>query len=582
MRWMAAYLSILVFVPALALAAEPVGPPPRVIRLPTPADAQSAALADLKTLPPGEAVFQRYVWCQDQYYESKQLISLTVNYVSRASVIYRPALVKGGLVRIDLRRIAPRVEDLADYLALWEEFAFDPSFATIITRDAIEQEIKRGNTFTDVLEVGRKKVLVRCKPYVLDAQEHDSKWVSVIRLQGRHLDVKLASELELATGSLAPVVESRYFTFRALSTIKDKNNGNGTFTQVFGGLYYDLAGIRQAKAAGKKKATDEDLLFESLGIGDVDKGITAEKIFDATRSDQRVAVFRSRVTAKPRRVDLFPALSSRGGAGFLIVTHDIGRSDVDIATHPLANLENFKDKAREDIFTKANGLHGFALFDGQGKLQDEAPQDVVADRQTPAPHTTELAGAISCIRCHGDSDGLKPLSNDVLALRQRYIDVFGDLDPKNLNRTIPDTLDRMAGRYAGSPDKLLRRGREDYLEAILRATGPWKDSKDQTEVGKITSQAYERLFREWYYDPVDAYKALAEMGRDVPPKQAVTLFRELVGKDPSGLEDIRIGAMAVGLETTRTDWSLVQSFAATRLRANEAKLIKEPEFKEKP
>lgn len=554
--------------------ASVMGPPPRIIRLPTPADAQAAALADLKTLPPGEAVFQRYIWAQDQLYSSKQLVSLTVNYVSRASVIYRPKLVKGGLVRIDLRRIAPKVEDLAEYLSLWEEFAFDPSFATIITKDAIEQEIKRGNIFADVLEVGTKKLRVRCKPYTVEGSTFDSRWVAAIRLTGRHLDLKVATELELLTGSLAPVVENRYFTFRALSTIKDKDNGNGTFTQVFGGLYYDLAGIRRAKAAGKKKATDEDLLFESLGIGDVDKGITAEKIFDQTPSDQRVAVFRSGVTVKPRRVDVFPTLSKGQDAqGFLIVTHDIGRSDVDIATHPLANLEKFKDKAREDIWTRANGLHGFALFDGKGNLVDEAPADVVADRETPAPHTTELAGAISCIRCHGDHDGLKPLRNDVLALRQRYIDVFGDLDPKNLNRSIPDTLDRMAKRYAGSLEVTLMRGRADYLKFILQATGPMEEgAKDQTDIGKVTSRAYARLFQEWYYDPVDARKALVDLGRDVPPKQAVTLFRELVGRDPSGLEDIRIGAMAVGLETTRTDWSLVQSFAATRLRTNEAKL----------
>src|SRR3990167_10491128 len=155
---MRVFLTLLVMLPALALtvmAAEPTDVPPRIIRLPTPADAQNSALTNLKEavvkgeLSSSDLPFQRFIWAQDQYYESKQLVSLTVNYISRASVIYRPALVKGGLVRIDLRRIAPKAEDLAEYLTLWEEFSFDPSFATIITKDAIEQEIKRGPVFAD-------------------------------------------------------------------------------------------------------------------------------------------------------------------------------------------------------------------------------------------------------------------------------------------------------------------------------------------------------------------------------------------------------------------------------------------------
>lgn len=556
-------------------AVELVGPPPRIIRLPTPTDAQAAALADLRTLPASEAVFQRYVWSQDQYYESKQLVSLTVNYVSRAGVIYRPALVKGGLVRVDLRRIAPRVEDLAEYLALWEEFAFDPSFATIITKDQIEQEIKRGNIFADVLEVGRKKVLVRCKPYTLDGVEQTSRWVSTIRLTGRHLDPKTATELELLTGSLAPVTESRYFQFRALSTIKE----DGVYKDVFSGLYYTLSKIQTAKEAGKKIGTDEDLLFETVGIGDVDKKLTAEAIFERIRSDQRVAVFRSKVTGKPRRVDLFPALSKgQGGQGFLIVTHDIRDQDVDIATSPLANLANFVDAAREDIWTKSNGLQAFALFDGKGNLQEAAPDNVVRDSTIPAPHTNRLSGAISCIRCHSDGDGLKALTNDVTKLLRGVgsLDVFGDLDKKNLDKTIPDVLDRLAGQYAGNPDKVLRRGREDYIEAILRATGPWKEDKEaQTGIGRITGKAYESLWNTWYYEPVGASKALQEIGYDVPPKDAVATFREIVGKDPSGLEDVRIGAISMGLEINRVDFALVYSFIATRARTNEARMAAE-------
>lgn len=564
-----------------AMAEEPVGPPPKVTRLSQPTDAQALALADLKRVPVVDQPFQWYAWHQDGRIETAKMFSLTINYVSRANTIYRPVVIKDGnvlLSRCDLRRLAPRPEDLAEWLLLREEFQFDPSFSTIITKDAIEQVIRSGTKFQQVIEIGKSKIHIHCKPYKIGEEEFDSRWVAAIRFRGRHLDDKVMEELETLTGSAAPIVESRYFTFRALSTIKD----SGLYELLFGGLYYELSGIKKAKAVGKRKATDEDLLFEQVGIGDVDKGLTAEAIFERLRGDQRTAVFRSKVTAKPRRVDVLPSLSGRGNQGFLIVTHDLRDRDVDTGTHPLMNLAQFKDAAREDIFTKANGLHGFALFDGDGKLQDEAPPDVVKDHTIPSPHTARLAGAISCIRCHGTdgSDGLKPLVNDVQRLLKGpgALDIFGDISKGNLNKTIPDTLDRLTGQYAGSPDKVLRRGREDYIEAILRATGPWDDDKEaQIKIGLNTAKRYEEMWVDWLYESVDARKALREWGYEVNAKDAPAVLREYLTPDKAsevgGItpEDVRLGALRMGLEITRMDYSLVQSTGAARIRQREAR-----------
>ena len=578
---------------SVALAAPPepmVGPPPnlppKLVPLPTPSDAQAAALADLKAMPAGDRVFTRYLWIADGKKESAQLGSLTLNYVSRSGTIHRPPVIaKGMLLRVDLRWFAPIVTDLAEWIALWELLSTDPSFNTLITRDQIAQEIKRGQVFADVVGVGTRKIRVRCKPYKVDGVEFDSKFVAVIRLTGRHLDAKVAGELEQLTGSLAPVVESRLFTFRVLSTIKDKNP---VFQAVYSGLYYEFAAIRKAKDLGKKAGvTDEDVLFEKVGLGDIDRGLTAAVLFERLRSDRRTVMQESLVTKKKRRVDLFPILTDVGGV--LLITHDINDDDVDIGTDPIKNLAVFIDRAREDIFTLQNGLHGFALFDGNGALQDQAPDTVVRDHEIPAPNTNRLAGAISCIRCHnkfGD-DGLRPLRNDVLTLLRAYkdrnLDIFGDVSKENLNRAIPDTLDRLARQYTWNPEETLSVARRNYIKAILLATGPWEADKGaQVDIAKFTGLAYESLWQTFWYDSVDARIALIDMGYGgVAGKDATDLFKKLLPPDtgsqvgPIIPEDPLVIAIAAGLKIHRADWGLIFSNVMARAQKTEAARAKE-------
>ena len=577
---------------SLAIAADPapVGPPPNVppklVPLPTPSDAQAAALADLKAMPAGDRVFTRFIWHRDGSKVSTQLASLTTNYVSRSGIIYPVPVVRAGQVvlsRIDLRRIAPLASDLAEYLTIFEDLAFDPSFSTILTRDMIAQEIRRGQVFAEILEVGVGKLRVRCKPFRIDGQEFDSRWVAAIRLLStRHLDAKVETELQQLTGSLAPVVEANYYTFRALSTIRKAlgaQKDNSPFDTLWGGRYYNLAAIRKSK---DPKKTDEDLIFESVGIGDVAKGITAAVLFDRLRSDRRTAMFQSLVTKKPRRIDIFPTLAELSGV--LLVTHDLADEDVDVGNSPIKNLVNFKDAARELIFTGQNGLHRFALTDANGNLQDEAPPQVVKDHLIPPPNTARLAGAISCIRCHGvgGDDGLKPLPNDVQTLLKRY-NVFGDVGKESINKTIPDVIDRLARQYTWRSEDALSRSRADYIKAILIATGPWDAGKDQTEVGRLSAQAYETLWQRFWYNSVDAQQALVEMGYggQRTAKEAVELFNKLLPPEAEsevlGIipEDASIGGLAVGLKISRSDWGLAYSPAMARAQKTEAARAKE-------
>ena len=524
----------------------------------TPLLAQRAALADLRTLRPHDQVFTRYVWNQWGVHEDAKQIALTLNYVSRAEVLYEPPVVAGGyLVRVDLRRltIVDREEDLKEFIQTWEELAFDPFFSTLITPDTIGLLAKTKGLPKGIWGVDKKNKIWT------GSDEAGWKEQDVLRLNGIHLDPFTEAELQQRTRSSAPVTHRDYVTNRMLSSIK----GQGVYKQVFGGLYYDFSGIKKSNIKG---VSDEDILFDSLGIGDSQKGVTAKVIYERTRTDRRVATFESQVTGKPRRVDMLET-----PAGWAWVTHDPGDQDIDAGQDPFRNLEEFKDRAREIIFVKRNELPGYALYGGNGELQESAPADVVADHEIPAPYTKNLEAGISCLRCHGkdDSNGYKPLVNDVINLtKSKRIDIFGDgTDPTKPPR---DRIARLAGRYRGDPTKTLIRVRHDNMESVLRVTGPWKDGGDQTDIVQRTSKRYAAMWTDWKYSGVNARKALRELGvpSDTIPN-AAEAFRlkvppvfppeENVGYIP---EDVIIGALGEGLKVTRTQWMLVYSFAAAR------------------
>lgn len=555
---------------------------------------------------------------------------MACNYISRSTVKYRPdPIFNGRLIRIDLRKLAPIDSDLKEVILVWDQLQFDPTFNILVTQDTIKlltnqdivPKVKVSTkkpiykTTTTSLDPAPKRILVDVPAYYdedtrkwyskkwidnpnspsidsdskntqkstkkstekqlvgYETQEieiplskvHYDKDILVVRVNGQHFNQKAYNDLQTATYSPAPIVSYDYFLTRSLSTIK----GVGIFKIIFGGLYYDFIGIRKVKK--DDKFTDEDLLFEALGIGDTKHGITAAIIFDKLRSDQRVAVFRSKVTGKPRRVDIIRTLVGRDSTSIVTVTHDPGDQDIDIGQHPILNLVEFKDKAREVIFEKSNGLHGFVLFNGQGVLQDEVPPDVAHDHTIPPPFTQRLQPAISCIRCHGTdgSDGLKPLKNDVKILLSGYLDVFGDTDDPH--KSIPDTLDRLAGWYAGDPTKILTRARDDYAESILKISGPWSKSIDQTDVAKLSADKLSEIWYDYNYRSINATRALKDLGFTAENNTDALLYLKLllppVSKEAqNGVipEDPRIAALLMNLEINRVDFALTYSFMALR------------------
>lgn len=547
-------------------------------------DALAVQAADLSTLDPFTRITSRYVWIDQSDIEEFKAVALSCNYWSRASIVVRPTPVMNNgvmLARVNLAALAPTQKDLDELIKVWEEFQFDPKFSLLLTKDTLKF---LGNNFqvptVKKTITEKKKFWEDCEPYLgKDGKTYKQRWfwkeeqstvdipfkdsnVQVIRLASEHLNPKLVSFVVNETHSQAPIVSSKYFLFRSLSTIKDK----GLFATIYGGLYYDLAGIK----TGFKKGTDLDNLLETLGIGNVKAGEDFKKIFDRLRSDQRVAVFRSDVTGKPRRVLLLKTLVGRDSQGIVSITQDFRDQDIDIGTHPIMNLLNTDAQAQEVIWELPNGLNGFAIFDGNGKRIDEVGADVASDSTIPVPYTQRLQPAIGCIRCHANEGGWKILRNDVKPLLSGGLDIFNDLTGKD---SLADILDRLTGLYSGDLErKILPRARDDYATSILKTTGPWLRSKDQTDIHRLSGEKIGKIYNSYIYEKIDARRALLEFGikldkeEDAVKKLKVLLRPPNVVIDGVIPIDPREGALLMGLSLNRAEFDLIYSFSATRLK----------------
>ena len=569
---------------ALALMGPPRPPDlaaPAELPQSIPADAIAAVADDIRDVAEADRFFHRWVWSQSGEAEDWKALSDTLARISRAPFIRRPA-VRGIVARIDLRWYAPRDQDIADWIRFWEQLQFDPSFSLLITADTLKL----------LTEAQRATIQVPCRRIVWDGDRDTGRRVLraiplvelrdvvVVRLNADHLRQTPYTQIQAATVSIAPIVELRYFVGRVLSTIKDRDVVKGkaaenVFSTIWGGLYYEFAGVR---ASQKKGRTDlGQLLFDVAGIDE-----PLDKFFDRLRSDSKVAVFRSEVTGHPRAVLSFAAPTARlsDASPIVVITLDLRNRDVDVLSHPMANLLAFEVQAFEVLWTLLDGSQGGAIYGAEQQLLEAAGQDVVADHDIPKPYTPILQGGISCIRCHGVYDGWQPLKNDAKVLLSYYLDVFGDT--ADARKSIPDTVARIAGLYSGDPRKMLSRARDDLAEATLRATGPWKGDGAQTNTVKLSSARISRIYAQDRYTMVDASLALRDLGfvpekginpatgvareleqlrRVLPPEKAAATVVNGVAIIP---EDFRVGGLLAGLSINRTDWALAYNFALTR------------------
>lgn len=505
-----------------------------ITKVHTPAQATIWAAADAATLPLDMRPFVRYQylppWATKEWAGA---LSLAVNMAaSQSSLVHFPVVTgQGWLLRWDLRLLAPKERELARLLKVWDETASaDPYF------------------------YGLQKVKVKTDPYQARAADgtlktFDYKYVEALGFNP-HIPSQEAGLLigfldpdPLDEFPVFPIARADLFMSLLLSTID-------------GGRYYDFLQLER----NPEKGSERDALFRRLGAN--------EAFSRANQGDRRVGIFESLVTGKPRQVEYLRGLAGRQSEGRIFVTFDIGDGDQAVTQHPIYNLLSFQHAAEEIIWERPNGLHGFALVDRAGNLQDEVPPDVARDHNVPAPHTARLQAALSCITCHGSDDGLKPADNDVKRILAGRLNLFDDVSQTGLSRQ--QVVEELAGKFGGDFDKLLTRGRDDYSDAVFRATGGMQIADVSSLIGDIYG------FRR--YQKVTPRQGLLELGYQLPedaePEQVVAVLNKYIPDNPPDangfvFEQLALGLLKQGESVRRIDWDREYSSAAFRVLAVE-------------
>ena len=467
-------------------------------KIPTPADATGWALSDLVQIPEADRPFVRYLWIPPWGSERwVPAIGFTVNTAASHARTIQPAAVTANGWMVKY--------DL-------RKLAPEP------------KKLAKLLETWDGLAVD--------DPYFHVPSANTEIKAAVI---APHLSQEQAAVVAGLTLSTGAVYRADWFIVKALSTLD-------------GGRYYDFRQVN--KSPEKGTALDNWLSQRGLFVGTT----------QAVGGERRAAMFRSGVTGKPRRVDVFPTLTGSVGS----ITRDISDGVVGADAHPIRSLLDMRFDGSETIVAQPNGLHDFVLSDAKGNIVDEAPPDLVRDHTVKAPFTARLQPAISCIRCHGteQAEGWQPITNDVQKLLGSRLNVFADVSKTLSAEEVADTL---AGFYSldlDAADGLIGRGRRDYSTAVFRtAQGiQFEEKSIVTAVSKEVSAIYEA----YQWDLVTPTIAARELGF-LQSKDGKANILDIAMGEPAVGEavDPVLGFLRIGISINRTDWELVYADAAT-------------------
>lgn len=573
----------------------------QVKRLSVPLDAVKLALLDVANFT-DDAAFFRYVWVPGNEKDHCDAVDFSVNVaMSRASTLVKGVRIgENRLIRYDLRVLAPDEEDIKEIGELWEKFAEDESYFLVnsetdqlgfdetkiviivkegseivntkdtLERPKVDSEWKWLDDFKDdngewyVIEYNGEKAYVAksfCKLETRKTKKAGGEEKKQVRVLGPHLG-KEAPILIEATLSQVPIVRHDYFIRKILSTVE-------------GGLYYEFRGI---VASPNDNQTDLEFLL-------LDKFKVKIEDFVNSNNDQKVAMMRSKVTGKPRAT-LFIAGARRVTAnqGLIVLTLDLDEDEAVEFNDPFLDILNHKYQGIELFAELGNGMTLYALYtgdlngngkfekdNGEGVLVREVPPQIATDHKVPAPHSNRLQPAISCMRCHNQivdgkqQEGWIDHPNDVIKLVGAGLDIFGQRNDKQPKF---ETINRKAGLYTGDFDKVFRRARDDYAEAILRLNGN-PGTEEQSTVTLAVDQIVQ-IYHAYWFDLVTPKKACEELGFGVETdEQAVQWLNEILPVLPSdelGIhpEDVRLGALKAGLSINRFQWDAVFADASNR------------------
>lgn len=460
--------------------------------VPTPSDAVGWALADVALLSEIDRPFMRYLWIPP-WGDEKWLAAL--NYAVNTSASHARALHLGT-----------------------------PIANGWMVRYDLRRLAPQSDRLAKLIETWNQLAIQ--DPYLHIPDTNTQLKVAVI---APHLNQQQA--VALANLSLAPgsVYRADWFLTKSLSTLN-------------GGKYYDFRQVVRKPAEGN--ARDAWLSSHGLFVG------TTQNV----GGERRAGMFRSGVTGKPRRVDLFPTLT--GGLGS--ITRDIKDGNVDVQSHPLRNLIKFVDDGSEVIVALPNGMLDYLLADPDGNIVDEAPPDLVRDHTVPPPHTSRLQPARSCISCHSleGEDGWRKVTNDVQKLLNSKLNVFADFGSEF---TREEAIDILAGFYAldiEHADGLIYRARRDHSTAVFRCAAGIQFPSDKSIVASI-GQLVTSIVNDYDYDLIWPRRAALELGAYVQPEDQDPLSAVLGPVNTVIETDPIVGFLRIGVPINRKDFEAV-------------------------
>lgn len=524
-------------------------PPP--VRIWTPVEAVQAAAADLSQFAPGDAPHQFYLFARDTSDRFADALTFALNTgTSTANVALQATrLHDGRLFRIDLRDWIPRTADRVRFESIAASYV-DPFF--YVSSGSVQDIgqlsadlLMKGAEFTkwppEVVRVAGGFSEVRTTKFELGGRVWDRQRVRTEKLTAALQAVQKGRPVfSAAIVANAPVEVAQLAAVRSVAIVDAERWLVRSLSTTDGGLYYDLQGFR---------GLSQKQWLDKWGA-DIDS---------AREASEYVGLFESGVTFQPRRLVYAVGRYIRQSSAYplVVITEDVAEGSFDTLKHPIYSLgDGFSHDAVEAIAMRSNGLQAYALFDGAGVLQDEAPPEIAADRRQ-ARGSTRLQAAIGCIRCHGDNDGWQGAENHVQALFDRgpggQLRPFADLGgpPDQASQLV-----EIAEKYSGDLGPAIQRARDDMHRAVFRMTGGRSGAETMAAVAAI----YER----YALGPISPQVAALELGVQCTSEQAPAVFAQLVPPlppDPSGLsqEDISIHTIrrwgtAKRLHVNRLTW----------------------------
>lgn len=554
-----------------------IGRPDTAVKL-AAQDARALAAID-----PLQAANSWYIWLRDPADKDLEIIYdyILNNAVSRADVLLRADRIRAGsdvLLRIDKRRWLPSDAERANFDAIVNAYC-DPNFYvqgedTVGGVAAVEQKVTDEALIRQLFTqqypelvfkaVGarneKNQVLVTTEPYEKDGKSYSAAYVVLGKaaqpvasgiLFGPVVQATVSEDAQALldiTGMTVPIVEAERWMVFSLRTLD-------------GGLYYRLQGLDNGQG---KRLTQSEWLATFGADEEKSKVLGGREL---------IGMWASNVTGKPRRGEFFYGINMRPSAGqpLVVITQDNLDETKDVTIHPMYSLLDNRYDATEILATRANGLIAYGLFNGDGLLQDAAPDNLVRDHTIPKPFTNRLESAISCIRCHGPHDQWQPMTNQVKTILGAtsngvQLAVIGDGQAHGVDSATLNT--ELAKLYSGDLSVPLDLARNSYEAACAKLTGVAREQPDHAKwIVSVLTDRYER----YLYRLITPREALRTLGVACDTEEeSVNLFDALLPSvtqnDGPKLTDVAIASLRLyakdnTLTILRSDWERIYQSA---------------------